>query len=726
MKTSHVIKLFAILGILVIANPEPVLAQNPEEQFQKGLIKEEGEGALLEAIEIYNEVAEDESAERSLQAKALLHVGLCYEKLGKQEAEKTYQKIIIQFPEQTGTVKVAREKLSLLSRIESSRQIEERELNIRKLWEGPSVEQLMGEPSPDGKYLSYVDWDTGDLAIFEISTGKKRRLTNKGTWDESYEFAEYSRWSPDGRQIVYDWFNKNDYIEIRIIGLDGSGPRILYRNEEVDWIQTYDWSPDGNQILACFSYKEGTNHAVLISVDDGSVQVLKPFADDHVQLPFDDDFPRNMCFLPDGQYIVYDHPQEEKSNDYDISMISTKDSKQISLVKHPANDFLLGLAPDGENLLFSSDRGGTLSFYINKLTEGKPPGNPVLIKSGMGSVDPLGFTPEGFFYYGFRQHWSDVYIAELDAESGKILSPSTKLPIRLEGHNKEPDYAPDGKHLAYITVQNPSTFQGGNVWGGDVLVIRSLDTGEERRIITGLDRMGFPSWSPDGQSIMVVVRNNSYQTGYYRIDVKAGNTEIIISPAENKDLFGRHEWSPDGRSIFHGLYNSTNDTSQIIVRELESGNEKVLYQAEGRLHLSLSSDGQYLAIITRSQTPSLSVIQATGGEANELFRFDREDNISLAAAGSCTWTLDGKYILFALEDANIDEPEWELCRINAGGGVIEKLGLQICCRGFRNLNVHPDGQHISFSSISRPVYPALWVIENFLPSQMTGIEGSKE
>ena len=45
MKTSRVIKLFALLGILVIANPEPAQAQKPEEQFQKGLIKEE---AILE------------------------------------------------------------------------------------------------------------------------------------------------------------------------------------------------------------------------------------------------------------------------------------------------------------------------------------------------------------------------------------------------------------------------------------------------------------------------------------------------------------------------------------------------------------------------------------------------------------------------------------------------------------------------------------------------------
>jgi Tol biopolymer transport system component len=713
MKTSHVIKLFAILGILVIANPEPVLAQKPEEQFQKGLIKEEGEGALLEAIDIYNEVADNESAERSLRANALLHVGLCYEKLGKQEAQKTYRKIIKQFPEQTETVKVASEKLSLLARTETAGTEKSKALNIRKVWEGPSVESLMGEPSPDGKFLSYNDWDTGDLALLEISTGKERRLTDKGTWEESYEFAEGSRWSPDGRYLAYVWYNKNNFADLRIIKLDGSEPRILYSNEEMEWMWVYDWSPDGKQILAIFFYQDTTAQVVLVSVDNGSVDVLKFL---------DDDFPNNMCFMPDGKYILYDHPQKENTVDYDISMMSTDGNKQIFLIKHPANDILLGLTPDGENILFSSDRDGTLSFYIFHVIDGKTKGNPVLVKSGIGPVDPLGFTPEGSFYYTISRQWNDVYIAELDPETGEILSPSTKLSTRLEGLNKEPDYSPDGKHLAYVRAQNPSASMTNSDFGGEVLVIRSLDTGEEREIITGLDRIGFPRWSPDGQSILVVVRNKNKQKGYYRINVQTGSTETIISPVENKDLFGRHEWSPDGRSIFYGLYNGTNDTSQIIVRELKSGNKKVLYQAEGRLHLSLSSDGQWLAIKNRSHSPSLRVMPVVGGEVSELFRFGREDNISLGVAGSCTWTIDGQYILFALRDANVDDPEWELCRINSGGGEIEKLGLTMKYLGFYNLNVHPDGQHISYSSKSKHILPALWVMENFLPLEKTVVD----
>lgn len=702
MKTSSVIKLFALLGILVIAIPEPVLAQKPEEQFQKGLIKEEGEGALLEAIDIYNEVAEDESAKRSLQAKSLLHVGLCYEKLGKQEAERTYRKIINQFPDQTETVKVAREKLSLLARVETAGREESRELNIRKVWEGP--DDLGGEPSPDGRYLSYLDWDTGDLAIFEIASGEKRRLTNKGSWEESVEFAESSRWSPDSKQIVYTWFNEKYFYDLYIIGIDGSGPRMLFDNsEEVNWIQLCDWSPDGKQILACFEYNDEPTRLVLVTVADGSVRVLKTI----------DGYSAQKCFSTDGEYIVYDHPQEENTKARDIFMLSIDGSSQTTPVKHPADDFLMGLAPDGKSLLFSSDRNGSLSFYVIQVTNGKSMGNPILVKSDMGSVEALGFTPDGSFYYSNSPEWNDIYMAELDPATGEILSPS-KLETRFEGYNKQPDFSPDGKQLAYITVQNPSLAP--EVWGGDVLVIRTIETGQEREIIPGLYSIGFPTWYPDGQSIMVVVRNANNQYGYCQIDAQTGKVETVISIEELIRVFGRHGWSPDGRSFIYGRWDLDNGLHEIIVRELQSGTEKVLYQSKDKLHFDISPDGQWLAIYSWSFEglgSSLMVLPVEGGEVKELSKFGGDENINLDCT---TWTLDAKYIRFLMRDVKDEDPMWELCRIPAEGGEIEKLGLT-GGKEMSNLSVHPGGRHISYSSVSELLSPTVWVMENFLPTE---------
>jgi len=37
---------------------------------------------------------------------------------------------------------------------------------------------------------------------------------------------------------------------------------------------------------------------------------------------------------------------------------------------------------------------------------------------------------------------------------------------------------------------------------------------------------------------------------------------------------------------------------------------------------------------------------------------------------------------------------------------------------FRHLSIHPDGQHIAFSSMgANPEQPQVWVMENFLPKE---------
>ena len=98
----------------------PVQAQNPQKVFQKGLIQEEGEGNLKAAIEIYNSIVNDNSVDRTLRAKALLHVGICHEKLGSQNARKSYQKLISEYSDQKDIVSLGKEKLDGLKRVNAA------------------------------------------------------------------------------------------------------------------------------------------------------------------------------------------------------------------------------------------------------------------------------------------------------------------------------------------------------------------------------------------------------------------------------------------------------------------------------------------------------------------------------------------------------------------------------------------------------------------------------
>jgi len=702
MKTSTVSKLSALLVILAIGILCPLQAQNPEAQFQQGLMKEEGEGSLQEAIDIYSEVAADEAAGRPLQAEALLHMGLCYEKLGRTEAQKTYRNLINNYPDQPETVKVAREKLALLSQTNVASSPGNKELKIRKVWE---QEDLWGEISPDGNYISYVDWNTGDLALYEIATGKKRLLTNKGTWDESFQFAEYSRWSPDGKHLVYSWYGENDIYDLRIIGSDGSGLKIIYSDEEETYWCPFDWSPDGSEILVYVNFTDHEDQIALISVIDGSMRPIK-------SCKF---WPTNMCFSSDGQYIVYDRPVDTKSSNRDIYLLKRDGSSEIQLIGHPSDDFVQGWTPDGKHLLFSSDRDRTMGFYTIGISEGMAIGTPTLVKSGVEPDESFGFSPEGSFYYGISKEWNDVYMAELDPQNDQKLNRTTKMTSRYEGINKQPDYSPDGKFLAYITYQNLSGSKTKS-WGGDVLVIRNLETGNEQEIIPDIYLFGFPRWSPDGKSILMVYRNAGNETGVFLIDIPSGQAKIIIEA--NKDLvgFGRHEWSPDGDSFFQGRYDSEKGVSRIIRHEFDSGQEKVIHESPTRIwQVFLSPDGKRLAYIDKDKGYGMSVLPATGGAPKDLFRFNEDDNIMPGTAGSVAWSVDGRYLFFVLRDTSLDEAIWELCRIPAEGGEIEKLGFA-GSRQIANLSVHPDGRRIAFSSISTPLSPAVWVMENFLPS----------
>ena len=686
-----------VVGMLFLAlGTGTTWAQNGYDLFQQALVKERAEGRLDEAIQLYQRIVQEFAGDRTLAAQAQLQIGICYEKLGKVEAQEAYKRVMEEFTEQYDVVAEARTRLVALEQHTDSG--DEKGIVVRQVWADPDTD-IFGSPSPDGRYLSFMDGSTGNLAVRDLANGQNRLIAGKGSWSEG--FALYSRVSPDGKQVAYSWFDlKDHFYDLRLAEIDGSNSRLLYRNEEVPYLQPADWLPDGKHILAVFQSKDRTNQIVLVSVADGSVRVLKTL---------DWRYPQKMSFSPDGRYVAYAFPPKEDSPQHDIFLLATDGSREIPLMEHPANDLLLGWAPDGKTILLASDRTGTLDAWVIEVADGRPQGSPKMVKRDIGQIGPMGFTRKGSFYYGVRLPRFDPYMATLDPVSGKVLAPPMRITERFQGSNTFADWSPDGEYLAYILRgdEYPAAL------GSRTLCIRSLESGEEREIpLKTLSFFGQARWSPDGRFILGI-GGGTKRAGIYQVNVQTGEVSLM---AEGE--LSHPALSPDGKKLFF-VHAEPGEDFSVRVRDLQSAQEEELYGValpSWIRHMALSPDGQQLAFAIDDQgTQFVKIMPAAGGEARELLRLTKPEPGILHAFA---WTSDGRYLLIGrwsgapadhLYDAGSGKTE--LWRIPADGGKLENLGVGI--DWMSRLRVHPDGRRIGFTG--GPQRFEVWVVENLLP-----------
>lgn len=460
----------AVVVVVVLALSAPSWAQSLSGLLQKGIYTEETVGDLDAAIKIYEQVVAEAEANRSLVVQAHYRLAMCYEKKGqKQEAVAMLRKLIEQFPHETEVVAHASAKLRALGEPAAG-------VVVRQVWADAADLKFTGAASPDGKYISYVDWTSGDVAVHELATGKNRRLTNKG-WPE---YPGTSVFSPDSQQVAFSCMKQGGGYELRLVGIDGSGPRVLYSSEEktVAYMEVHDWSPDGNLILATFYSPDYNPQLVLVAVPDGAVRVLKTF-----RLRSN---PGRIYFSPDGRFVAYSAATQQDSPHRDIFLLNTDGSGEVPVVAHPADDFVLGWVPDGKRLVFASDRTGTMSAWLLTVVDGKPQGAVELIKAELGHFHQMGLTRSGSFYYGVLSGQQNVHTATLDMEQGTLITPPAEAMQHAEGYNWAPAWSPDGRYLACLShqpVRRP------------LLLIRSVESKQVRELAPNLSAPLVCGWA---------------------------------------------------------------------------------------------------------------------------------------------------------------------------------------------------------------------------------------
>ena len=219
MRLHRVVPAASALSIalaIVLAFAAPTFAQETaEELYQAGLYQEEVQGSLERAIDLFGRILIRFPESRAVGARAQLHIGLCYEKLGQQEAQQAYRQVIADFPDHTTEVAVARGRLA---EIERSLAELNREPTFRKI-EIASKPQN-GVLSPDGSKLAFTSagsvWVTPSQGnVGPNIAGEPIRLT-----EPMGAHGIGLSWSANGELIA---FNTNQEDEERIYVVPAGG-----------------------------------------------------------------------------------------------------------------------------------------------------------------------------------------------------------------------------------------------------------------------------------------------------------------------------------------------------------------------------------------------------------------------------------------------------------------------------------------------------------------------
>jgi hypothetical protein len=339
--------------------------------LEKARRKETLEGDPKGAIALYAKAIAEAKGNRALSAQALIRMAECHQKLGDAEARAIYERVVREYDDQKEAVTIARARLGGAARLDAAR-------GDRPVWTGPEVD-IFGRISPDGRYLTYVDWfQTGNLMIHDMLKNTDHALTTNKSWKDGTGQASYSSISRDGKHVAYEWVtnDKNRY-ELLIARLEGTTigtPRVVISNPEIRNARPFEWSPDNKWIAVHITRLDNTTQIGLVGVETGALKIFRSI---------DWRGPANMAFSPDGKFVAYDLPQSDTESNRDVVATAVDGSVTSTLVANPADDLLVGFSGDGR-LMFASDRTRGMALWSQEFAAGKTHGAPINIKSDFG------------------------------------------------------------------------------------------------------------------------------------------------------------------------------------------------------------------------------------------------------------------------------------------------------------------------------------------------------
>jgi Tol biopolymer transport system component len=225
--------------------------------------------------------------------------------------------------------------------------------------------------SPNGKLIAYISSKNVlslDIYIADAATGKTVKRISSNSFAghvDSYSFIETAgSWSPDSKNLAIvvqsKGKNKLSIIDAR------SGNKRTYILKGVDAFTNPAWSPDGNSVVVS-GLVEG--HSDLFQFNLKSREVINLTNDE-----FSDIQPN---WSSDGKYVYFVSDREEGTLRLEKANLtigrldmSTKKVESFPIFKG-ADNLNPVVEPNGENIIFLSDRDGYRNLYKYNIPSGK-------------------------------------------------------------------------------------------------------------------------------------------------------------------------------------------------------------------------------------------------------------------------------------------------------------------------------------------------------------------
>jgi dipeptidyl aminopeptidase/acylaminoacyl peptidase len=703
MKTT----IYKIIFLIVLFS-QPAInsqAQTPEQQFQKGIMKEEGEGSLREAIELYKSVADNVKADRALRAKALYQMGGCYEKLGQQDARGVYEKLVANYTDQIEMVTNAKRKLNIMSADKSA--IDNSGIVIRKI---PDPEAQIFAISPDERFATYNDWDDPEIGVVELKTGKKWFITKNGNWNEAnMHYPLYAIWSPDSKHIVYDWNieelgkdKASNSFELHIVNRDGTNERTLIKNGNKNLFPC-DWSMDGMSILCIEHDNSNLNRIVQISVNDGSQKLVADLGKRDIK--------GDANYTNDGNYVVFSSPADSNPDNYDIFIIPREGGIVNPLITNKEDDRMPIRISGSDLFVYFSYHSGTKDLWCMSIKNGRIQGDPRIVKSDFDkSCAMWRSSTNGTLYYSSVDLNPEMYKARLNLTTHEVQTTTVNIMRQKSRKIIRAIWSPSFKYVAGM-IETPIIPV--KVLAPLKFVIQNVQSGSEYEISPDLSTyLVFwwtePQWTQDEKSILIKGENNEGVIGLYQIDVQSGKVSPYKVPLEHAAWEWRWlQFSPDGESQYFVTQDGFLSKQKITVRSVKTGEEKIIKESSSWVdRLLLSPDGKSLAV---QRKDTLWIMPSDGkGEMIKIGSFER------LKGNPVGWSSDCKAIYVAKNDSKKGLGIWSISLNNEPPKELFSPD---------KLNVFKDAEGLKVTQVGNELYLTMqngarilqyWAIENII------------